>query len=155
MNIWTALSKFHAAFEVPVNVVPALSDDLSECKISTIQKLSEVVLAIDNYKKAETSGTTALRIKLLLEEVAEYIEAEVAGDLVEVADALTDIHYIAAGTEDIYGLPGAELFEHIHENNMSKLGADGKPIRRDDGKILKPDNYVAPDVRSILSSHSV
>lgn len=91
-----------------------------------------------------------LRKNLLAEEYTEYVVAEYRHDLVEIADALADIIYIACGTAVSYGIPLDKIFENVHASNMSKLGEDGKPVRRSDGKVLKGPNYKAPDVKSIL-----
>ncbi len=92
-----------------------------------------------------------LRIKLLTEEVQEYAEAARSGDLVEVLDALADIGYILAGTiinhgmQDIYD----DAFNEVHRSNMSKL-VDGKVIRREDGKVLKPEGWQPPQLAQFL-----
>ncbi len=93
-----------------------------------------------------------LRYKLIREENEEYLEAALKGDLVEVADALGDILYILCGTLLKHGLEHKidEVFREIQRSNMSKLGADGKPIYRDDGKVMKGPNYFRPDIGSIL-----
>ena len=95
-----------------------------------------------------------LRFDLLKEENEEYIEAAKNGDLTEVADALGDIMYILFGTILKHGLQDkiVEVFEEIQGSNMSKLGANGKPIYREDGKVLKGENYFKPDIKSILVS---
>src|SRR5690554_3744167 len=93
-----------------------------------------------------------LRYKLMREENEEYLEAANNNDLVEVADALGDMLYILCGTIIEHGLQEKieEVFEEIQRSNMSKLGADGKPIYRDDGKVLKGPDYFKPDIASIL-----
>jgi predicted HAD superfamily Cof-like phosphohydrolase len=93
-----------------------------------------------------------LRYKLIREENEEYLEAALKGDLVEVADALGDILYILCGTLLKHGLENKidEVFREIQRSNMSKLGADGKPIYREDGKVMKGPNYFKPDIASIL-----
>lgn len=93
----------------------------------------------------------SLRIKLLTEEFAEYTEAEIEHDLVEIADALADIIYIACGTAVSYGIPLDEIFNEVHRSNMAKL-VDGKVLRREDGKIQKPEGWAAPDIKSIIDS---
>lgn len=93
-----------------------------------------------------------LRIDLLREEMDEYIQGEAEDDIVEIADALADIIYIACGTAVAYGIPLDRVFAEVHRSNMSKLGEDGKPIYREDGKVLKGPNYTPPDVRGILAS---
>lgn len=93
-----------------------------------------------------------LRFDLMKEENEEYLEAAQKGDLVEVADALGDMMYILCGTIIEHGLQQLmeEVFEEIQRSNMSKLGADGKPIYREDGKVLKGPNYFRPDFSKIV-----
>ena len=93
-----------------------------------------------------------LRFDLMAEENEEYLEAAQDNDLVEVADALGDMLYILCGTILEHGMQYKieEVFNEIQKSNMSKLGADGKPIYREDGKVLKGPNYFEPDILSIL-----
>ena len=93
-----------------------------------------------------------LRFNLMDEENKEYYEAANNNDLVEVADALGDMLYILCGTILEHGMQHKieEVFEEIQRSNMSKLGADGKPIYREDGKVLKGPNYIKPNIESIL-----
>ncbi|PHQ59825.1 MAG: hypothetical protein COC08_08275, partial [Maribacter sp.] len=82
----------------------------------------------------------------------EYLEAAGNNDLVEVADALGDMLYILCGTILEHGMQYKieEVFEEIQKSNMSKLGSDGKPIYREDGKVLKGPDYFKPNIQSIL-----
>ena len=93
-----------------------------------------------------------LRFELRKEENEEYLEAASNNDLVEVADALGDMLYILCGTIIEHGMQHKieEVFDEIQKSNMSKLGANGKPIYREDGKVLKGPDYFKPDIRSIL-----
>ena len=93
-----------------------------------------------------------LRFKLMAEENEEYLEAAKNGDLVEVADALGDMMYILCGTILSHGMQHKieEVFEEIQRSNMSKLGEDGKPIYREDGKVLKGPNYFKPNIAKII-----
>jgi len=93
-----------------------------------------------------------LRFKLMAEENEEYLEAAKNGDLVEVADALGDMMYILCGTILSHGMQHKieEVFEEIQRSNMSKLGEDGKPIYRADGKVLKGPNYFKPNIAGII-----
>ncbi|WP_375325078.1 hypothetical protein [Flagellimonas sp. GZD32] len=93
-----------------------------------------------------------LRFNLMDEENKEYLEAANSNDLVEVADALGDMLYILCGTILEHGMQYKieEVFEEIQKSNMSKLGADGKPIYREDGKVLKGPNYFKPDIKTIM-----
>ena len=93
-----------------------------------------------------------LRFELMREENEEYLEAAKNNDLVEIADALGDMLYILSGTIIAHGMQHkiVEVFEEIQRSNMSKLGADGKPIYREDGKVMKGPNYFKPNIKSIL-----
>lgn len=93
-----------------------------------------------------------LRFDLMDEENKEYFEAAQRGDLIEVADALGDMLYILCGTILEHGLQYKieEVFYEIQRSNMSKLGAKGQPIYREDGKVMKGPNYFKPDIEKIL-----
>jgi predicted HAD superfamily Cof-like phosphohydrolase len=99
-----------------------------------------------------TEAEIELRFNLMKEENEEYLEAAKNGDLVEVADALGDQLYILCGTILRHGLQDkiVEVFQEIQRSNMSKLDANGKPIYREDGKVLKSELYFRPDIKSIL-----
>ncbi|DAC30841.1 MAG TPA: nucleoside triphosphate pyrophosphohydrolase family protein [Candidatus Poseidoniaceae archaeon] len=119
----TSLLEFNEAFDIPKLDAPGLSpEDMIE-----------------------------LRIKLLREEVEEYAEAARAGDMVEVLDALADIGYILAGTVINHGMQHIydDAFNEVHRSNMAKL-VDGKVIRREDGKVLKPKGWQAPQLAQFL-----
>lgn len=93
-----------------------------------------------------------LRFNLMKEENEEYLEAVRNNDIIEVADALGDMLYILCGTILEHGLQHkiVEVFDEIQRSNMSKLGEDGKPIYREDGKVMKGPNYFKPDFSKIL-----
>jgi len=120
-----AVAEFHDAFGVKNNFEP--TTDIS-----------------DDQKQ--------LRHDLMKEENKEYFEAAENNDLVEVADALGDQLYILCGTILKHGLQDriGEIFQEIHRSNMSKLGADGKPIYREDGKVLKGPDYFKPNIAKYL-----
>lgn len=120
-----AVEEFHNAFGISNNYQPTV--ELSESDI-------------------------LLRYKLMREENEEYLEAAQKGDLIEVADALGDMLYILCGTILKHGLQDkmAEVFQEIQRSNMSKLDADGKPIYREDGKVMKSELYFKPDIKTIL-----
>ena len=90
----------------------------------------------------------------MAEENEEYLEAASNNDIVEVADALGDMLYILCGTIIEHGMQHKieEVFEEIQRSNMSKLGADGKPIYREDGKVLKGPSYFKPNIKKILDN---
>lgn len=119
-----AVTEFHEAFDLMINSKPVLPDQ----------------------------ATRDLRKKLLAEEFEEYVTAEAEDDIVEIADALADLIYIACGTAVAYGIPLDQVFAEVHRSNMAKL-VDGKVIRRDDGKVLKPAGWTPPDIKSILDAH--
>ncbi len=120
-----AVKEFHSAFGLGINEKPIA--DLGEAK-------------------------NLLRYNLMKEENEEYLEAANSNDLTEVADALGDMLYILCGTIIEHGMQHKieEVFDEIQSSNMSKLGADGKPIYREDGKVLKGPNYFKPNIEGIL-----
>ena len=93
-----------------------------------------------------------VRARLMQEELDEYREAAAAGDLVGIADALSDLLYVVLGTYLAHGLQDVaeDLFREVHSSNMSKLDSSGQPLYREDGKVLKSELFRAPDLRSIL-----
>ena len=121
MSFYTDVKDFHQAFGQRIGEKPELPDD----------------------------NERDLRYNLLKEEFEEYEAAESTDDLVEIADALADIIYIACGTAVSYGIPLDEVFAEVHRSNMSKL-VDGKPIYREDGKVMKPEGWSAPDIKGVL-----
>jgi predicted HAD superfamily Cof-like phosphohydrolase len=92
----------------------------------------------------------SLRISLLEEEVAELVAAVKARDLIGIADALADITYVVYGTALTYGIDLDSVLGEVHRSNMSKLGHDGNPIIRADGKVLKSERYSPPNVAAVL-----
>ena len=110
-------------------------------------------LSVELKPKADLpSPITELRYNLMKEENEEYLEAVKSNDLIEIGDALGDMLYILCGTIISHGFQDKieALFDEIQRSNMSKLGDDGKPIYREDGKVLKGPNYFKPDIEKIL-----
>lgn len=110
-------------------------------------------LGVSKEMKADLGkAKNLLRFNLMDEENKEYLEAATNNDVVEVADALGDMLYILCGTILEHGMQYKieEVFEEIQRSNMSKLGEDGKPIYREDGKVLKGPNYFKPNLIAIL-----
>ena len=109
---------------------------------------------LDKPKADLGTNKNKLRFNLMKEENEEYFEAANNNDMVEVADALGDMLYILCGTIIEHGMEHKidEIFREIQNSNMSKLGADGSPIYREDGKVLKGPNYFKPDIKGILNS---
>ena len=102
--------------------------------------------------KAELSNDkiNELRINLIKEELGELQKAINDKDILEVADALTDILYVAYGAGHAFGINLDKCFNEVQESNMSKLGSDGKPIYNEHGKVMKGPNYFKPDLRKYL-----
>ena len=92
----------------------------------------------------------ALRVSLIKEELDELIEAMNKKDLVEVADALTDILYVTYGAGHAFGINLDDCFKEVQNSNMSKLDKDGKPIYNDKGKVMKGPNYFKPDLSKFI-----
>ena len=91
-----------------------------------------------------------LRVDLIEEELNELKEAIENNDIVEVADALTDILYVTYGAGHSFGVDLDECFDEVQRSNMSKLGEDGNPIYNDSGKVMKGPNYYAPNLKKII-----
>ena len=120
-----AVTKFHKAFGLNIENKP------------TANILSEI---------------SNLRYNLMKEENEEYLEATKKNDLIEIGDALGDMLYILCGTIIAHGFQDKieEIYDEIQRSNMSKLGSNGKPIYREDGKVLKGPNYFKPNIEKIL-----
>jgi predicted HAD superfamily Cof-like phosphohydrolase len=120
-----AVAAFHKAFEVGVSKKPTTD---------------------------VTKEIAQLRHRLMAEENNEYLDAVSANDMVEVADALGDMMYILCGTILTHGMQHIieDIFAEIQDSNMSKLGADGKPIYRADGKVMKGPNYHKPNLKQFF-----
>ena len=118
----------------------------------------KVKLFMDTYgqevkDKAEFSDakTNKLRIDLIKEELEELTEAMQDENLLEVADALTDILYVTYGAGHAFGIDLDKCFDEVQNSNMSKLGEDGKPIYNEAGKVMKGPNYFKPDLSKFLN----
>ena len=96
------------------------------------------------------SKIVKLRIDLIEEELNELKEAINNNDIVEVADALTDILYVTYGAGHAFGINLDKCFEEVQNSNMSKLGNDGKPIFNESGKVMKGPNYFKPNLNQFL-----
>ncbi len=104
-------------------------------------------------KQSPSFGTkkiNKLRISLIKEELDELIEAISKKELVDVADALTDILYVTYGAGHAFGINLDKCFEEVQNSNMSKLDNNGQPIYNDDGKVLKGPNYFEPDLSKFI-----
>ena len=103
--------------------------------------------------KAEFSDaeTNKLRIELIKEELEELTQAMNEKNLLEVADALTDILYVTYGAGHAFGIDLDKCFDEVQNSNMSKLGEDGKPIYNESGKVMKGPNYFKPDLLKFIN----
>ena len=114
-------------------------NDVKDFHIAFGQRVGQSPLIPEDYNERD------LRINLLEEEFKEYMNAEEKNDITEIADALADIIYIACGTAVSYGIPLDKVFAEVHRSNMAKL-VDGKPIYREDGKVMKPEGWTPPQL---------
>jgi len=107
----------------------------------------------DRPKASLGKNKNQLRYELMKEENEEYLEAAMNDDIVEVADALGDMLYILCGTMLEHGMQDTieDVFNEIQSSNMSKLDTNGKPIYREDGKVLKGKNYFKPDIKQFFN----
>ena len=125
MNVQEAVLEFHQRFGLPIGTTPSLNVGIT---------------------------THRLRHSLIAEELSEFLEACTRDDLVGVADALGDLAYVVYGAAVTYGIDLDTVVAEIHRSNMTKLGGDGKPLRREDGKILKGPSYESPHLKPILEA---
>lgn len=105
---------------------------------------------VKDTPKLPKRNVQALRVKLIAEELKELREALKDNDIVEVADALTDILYVTYGAGLAFGIDLDKCFAEVQRSNMTKLGEDGKPLYREDGKIKKGPNYEEPNLKAVL-----
>jgi predicted HAD superfamily Cof-like phosphohydrolase len=122
-SIAAAVAEFHTAFRLPMRDLPSADVDPELAR---------------------------LRIALLEEETGEFVTAVEKSDLTGIADALADIVYVAYGTALTYGIDLDAVLREVHRSNMSKLDGDGRPLFRDDGKVLKSERYSPPDIQAVL-----
>ena len=94
---------------------------------------------------------SALRLDLIDEEVQELRDGLANKSMLEIADALTDILYVVYGAGHAFGIDLDDCFHEVHSSNMTKLGADGRPLYREDGKVMKGPNYREPDLTKFTS----
>ena len=125
LSKYECLEKFHSTFKTPVG-----------------DKLQFI-----------SSDRSKLRYDLILEELNEYKEAIENNDMVEICDAIVDILYLTYGTAVEHGMKDKldKMFQEVQDSNMSKLGSDGQPVFREDGKILKGPNYFKPNLAQFIS----
>ena len=113
-----------------------------------MQKYGQEVKAKANFSDEKTNK---LRVDLIKEELDELTNAMDEKDLLEVADALTDILYVTYGAGHAFGINLDKCFDEVQNSNMSKLGEDGKPIFNEAGKVMKGPNYFKPDLSKYIT----
>lgn len=142
------VEEFHKAFGHPVETAPTLGS--VETRVLRTKLLVEEVL--------ELAAAFGLNVVCNVIDGVQHVVIEenknLVPDIVEIADALGDIRYVTDGANLCFGLPAEEILAEIHRSNMSKLGEDGKPIYREDGKVLKGPNYFEPDIAKIIDKYS-
>ena len=106
---------------------------------------------VKNKPSFSTDKINKLRIDLIKEELNELTEAMKNKDLLEVADALTDILYVTYGAGHAFGIDLDKCFDEVQNSNMSKLDEDGKPIYNESGKVMKGPNYFKPDLSKFVN----
>lgn len=128
---------------------------MQKSTLEQVQEFHETYgLPVMGQPNISDKKTNALRINLLEEELKELKLALEQNDIVETLDALIDLQYVLDGAFLSFGMQSLknQAFNEVHRSNMSKLGEDGKPIRREsDGKVLKGPNYFEPDLKQFLS----
>ena len=97
-------------------------------------------------------NTRELRLELIQEELDELSDAVADRDMIQIADALTDLLYVVYGAGHAFGIDLDECFQEVHSSNMSKLGENGRPIHREDGKVMKGPGYFKPDLERVLGA---
>ena len=125
-------------------------------KISNFEKVGDFMEAFGQRVEMEPTwpdfNTRELRLELIQEELEELSDAVADRDMIQIADALTDLLYVVYGAGHAFGLDLDECFEEVHRSNMSKLGENGRPIHREDGKVMKGPGYFEPDLEGILGA---
>lgn len=148
-----ALREFMEAFEQTVRTTPTaqISPEEQVLRVNlVIEEALEFAEAMGvavgfpmDLKETRHSDVAAYRHKIKLAAIRPI-------DLVEAADALADLSVVCIGSELTLGIPGDDVFETVHENNMSKLGPDGHPIKNEIGRVVKPAGWRPPDIRKVL-----
>lgn len=127
---------------------------MSSTKISNFEKVGDFMEAFNQevlyVPTLPDFNLAALRLDLIEEEVQELRDGLGNQDLLEIADALTDILYVVYGAGHAFGIDLDDCFNEVHRSNMTKLGEDGRPLYRDDGKVMKGPNYEEPDLKQFV-----
>lgn len=151
-DVHRQVRQFHEVFNQPVLDTPTVpSDERVKMRLKLIAEEFVELLEATMGTGFMYSGFAQGDDDYVAETLEHYIDdAEVRVDLVKTADALGDLLYVVHGMCLELGLPIGKVVDEIHRSNLSKLGPDGKPVYRDDGKVTKGPNYVPPNIESIL-----
>lgn len=142
MNSYERVREFHETFGHPVAEGPTvITDERTALRLSLI--FEEAV------ELAQASGFFTVEVEEAVKKMLVFGQVGQA-DLIGVADALGDLEYVVNGAALEQGIPLPEVVAEIHDSNMTKLGPDGKPIYREDGKILKGEDYRPPNLGPVL-----
>ena len=127
---------------------------MSSTNISNFEKVGDFMEAFNQevlyVPTLPDFNLAALRLDLIDEEVQELRDGLGKDSLLEIADALTDILYVVYGAGHAFGIDLDDCFNEVHRSNMTKLGEDGRPMYRDDGKVMKGPNYEEPDLEQFV-----
>ena len=127
---------------------------MSSTNISNFEKVGDFMEAFGQevlyIPTMPDFNLAALRLDLIEEEVQELRDGLGKKSMLEIADALTDILYVVYGAGHAFGLDLDDCFHEVHRSNMTKLGEDGRPMYRDDGKVMKGPNYEEPDLSQFV-----
>lgn len=126
--------------------------------LTNFQKVGQFMRSFEQEVKTKaefpSEQVQKLRFDLIDEELTELHEGMQNESLVEIADALTDLLYVVYGAGHAYGIDLDKTFAEVHRSNMTKLGEDGKPIRREDGKVMKSSRYEPPKLEEIVHGNT-
>lgn len=147
------VQEFHRVYGVKAPDIPTIPDpDVIRLRLSLLfeecHELFTEVVEDGAYKTVYNHSLLSLLDELKHGEIPIKDKDDI--NIVEVADALADIDYVNNGAADMFGLPFDEIKQEVHRSNMSKLDDNGKPIRREDGKIMKGPNFFKPQISSII-----
>lgn len=131
--------EFHEAFGLPVKDSPMIPDAK---RVALRRRLIQ-----EEMEEVEAEFS---RIQMKMGKDSYHTTQEVYQDIASLAKELSDLRYVIEGTELEFGIPGDAVYAEVHRSNMSKLGPDGKPIRRHDGKVFKGPDYFEPDILAVL-----
>jgi predicted HAD superfamily Cof-like phosphohydrolase len=152
-TIRAQVSEFHRVYEQPIGDKPAVPDEKTvRLRASLIaEEFVEMLEAMFGPFAYNRYGVVTATIDDLKHRIGTIIDlSPIKVDLPELADAWGDLDYVVEGSRLAFGVNGEPIAAEIQRSNLSKLGADGKPVRREDGKVLKGPNFTRPDIAGEL-----